>query len=194
MKHFQIIYDSFDTLGICPSLLHQSYPFNEKTLKVYCSYWLATTLFCVYFWRNTNDVAERLDIAYRISVEILIIIYYTIFWFKMGEFFQILDMCEKIIDKSKRASINDIHRLRCTKFSFQLVILGSKYLNSKSFYNKIGEQIQKWSEILYLGIMKISLPVLILPKIMISIYMYMTMHWMCFSWENDAIELPFQMW
>lgn len=101
MKHLQIIYSRFEMLGICPSLSHQKYPFNEKTLKIYFGYWLANILFCVYLVRIAHDFAERLDVAFRISVIFLITVYYTIFVVDMEKFFQIIDMCEKIIDKSE---------------------------------------------------------------------------------------------
>lgn len=78
ITHLQIIYDSLDILDIYPSVSHQKYPFNLRTIKVYLSYWLTNISLCVYFSRDARDFVERLDIVFRISLAFL-------FWFSNNQ-------------------------------------------------------------------------------------------------------------
>lgn len=101
MKLFQIVCNSFEVLGIHPRQLNQKYRLNVKILKIYVLYCINTILIGVSLFHNDHNFEEYADTIFRISLSILFTICYTIMIFKVRKFFSILDMCEKIIDKSK---------------------------------------------------------------------------------------------
>lgn len=64
-----------------------------------------------------------------------------------------------------------------------------KYPALKSSYIENNQQIEKWSEIIYLIVAKMTPIAFILPKFIVSIFIYFTT-----NLENDAFELPLPMW
>lgn len=102
MKHFRSVCNSFAILGICPNLLQQKYPFNIKILMVYLYYSLTIILCCVYVSQTVHRNFEELsDLIFRISVLCLLVAVYSVFVFKVKNFFHILNTCDEIVDKSK---------------------------------------------------------------------------------------------
>lgn len=68
-------------------------------------------------------------------------------------------------------------------------ILGIKYSESKTIYNETNQLAEKLSKIIYLVIVKISIPCLVLPKIIVCFIAYYAT-----DSGNDAFELPLPMW
>lgn len=102
MKLFRSISNNLAILGICPSLLHQTYPFNAKMVIVYLCYWLQIILHSIYLSRIAHTIEDCSDLIYRISMLLLVVVSYTIYMTNVGKIFGVIDMCEKIIDKSKK--------------------------------------------------------------------------------------------
>lgn len=60
---------------------------------------------------------------------------------------------------------------------------------SKTKYDKINQKIEKWCKIIDFVTVKVSPPTVILPKLTISFFNYLTT-----DAGNDAFELPNPMW
>lgn len=101
MKHFQSVYNTFAILGIRPNQLQQKHLLNCKIFVVYIWYILIIVLECVSLFHRTYSFEEYTYIILTLAVAFVIITCYTLIIFNMTKLFQILDRCEKIIDKSK---------------------------------------------------------------------------------------------
>lgn len=71
----------------------------------------------------------------------------------------------------------------------KIYILGSKNPPSKVLYDKTNGKIEKWSKILYFLMVKLTPMSWLLPKVIISLFLYFTT-----DLGNDALELPSPMW
>lgn len=61
---------------------------------------------------------------------------------------------------------------------------------SMPFYDKIDQRIEKWSQIIYFLITNITVSVLIMPKVLTSVYVYFLKD----PSENYELELPLPLW
>ena len=66
--------------------------------------------------------------------------------------------------------------------------IGKDNVESKLVYENLHGKIEKWSQILYLALVKVT-PVIFIPNIILSFYLYFTT-----DLESDAFSLPFPMW
>lgn len=183
---FQSVHKILGILGFFSSQSHQKYPINARTLSVYLWYWLDIILFYMHLSQNAHNFVGYFDLIFWISALFLNTMFFTVFMFNVEKLFQILDMCEKIIDRSKSIDmswiINDILSL--------WNISGLKNSASPTFCDEIDQRFEKWSEIVYFSLMKVTPAVAFVPKILVSIYVCLAIN----SWENDALELSFPMW
>ena len=68
-------------------------------------------------------------------------------------------------------------------------ILGLKNPSSKVLYEKTNRSVEKWSKIIFFVMVKITPIAWLLPKVIISLFLYFTT-----DLGNDALELPSPMW
>lgn len=76
-----------------------------------------------------------------------------------------------------------------TFHTFSFKYLGLKYRASKDIYEKNDKFIEKLSEYLDFAIVKVSLPLIMLPKCIGSYFTYLTT-----DSGSDSFELPIPMW
>lgn len=67
--------------------------------------------------------------------------------------------------------------------------IGLKYSKSKKMYEKTNRLVEKWCKIAYFVIVKMSVPGFILPKALVSLFIYYTT-----DSGPDAFELPIPVW
>lgn len=70
-----------------------------------------------------------------------------------------------------------------------MIILGAKNPSSKLLFDKTCRKVEKWSEIIFLWMVKITPIAWLSPKVIISFFLYLTT-----DLGNDALELPSPMW
>lgn len=60
---------------------------------------------------------------------------------------------------------------------------------SREIYEKINKKVEKWTEVLYFGLFKVTVPAALLPNCLWSFYIY-------FSTDlgRDAFNVPFPIW
>lgn len=192
MKLFQSVCSDSAILGIRPNQLHQKYPFNAKAMKISLCYWLIIILLCLHLSKNAHSFADYSDSIHWISFVFILTVCHTILVFNVVKMFQIFDSCEKIIDKSKYIHFNESAKKKILcQITFSLKITsGMKNSASSTFYENIDERIEKWSEIIYITLMKVIPLILSVPKILYNIYVYFVIG----LDENDTLELPLPMW
>lgn len=72
---------------------------------------------------------------------------------------------------------------------FKTIFVGLEYQASSALYVKINQQVEKWSEIIYFIISKVSPQCIGLPIFIASLFAYFTT-----DLKNEALELPYAMW
>lgn len=72
---------------------------------------------------------------------------------------------------------------------FSPIFLGLENPFSKSLYIEMNERIEKISKILYFTIIKVTLPALMIPNLVVSFFLYFST-----DLENEAFILPFPIW
>lgn len=74
-------------------------------------------------------------------------------------------------------------------YQFYFIFQGLQNEASKAIYVEVNDRIEKWSQIVHFVLVNVSIPFLILPKYLVSFYLYYTT-----DMGNDAFELPLPMW
>lgn len=100
MKLFQSIRNIFAMVGVCPTESNREYLLSGRILFVYLCYVLCTTLSCIFLFYKAHNFIQYTNIAFVLSISILITIVYTLLIFKREEIFQVMHMGEKIIENS----------------------------------------------------------------------------------------------
>lgn len=70
-----------------------------------------------------------------------------------------------------------------------LFFLGSTDSKSSSFYKETDEKIEFWSNILFKALVKLTVPVILMPNFIISFFNYFTT-----DLNDMAFSLPFPIW
>lgn len=60
---------------------------------------------------------------------------------------------------------------------------------AKKLYEKTNAMVERWSELLYMGLVKISIPLVTLPFLILSYFLYFTT-----DLGSDSFLLPFLVW
>lgn len=97
MKLFQSIQKSYAILGISRG----QRPLNIQILAVAFVFCLSATSNTVLLFRGLENFSEYTDMIFAISVNMLTNIFFSNSIVNMESFFEFVDSCEKIVDKSK---------------------------------------------------------------------------------------------
>lgn len=99
VKLFQFVQNSYHILGIHP--LQQSNRFFSRKLFFTFFYWVYTTSFFGYFLLDSSDIGEYGQNFYRSMTILNATIDFSITIWQIPTILQLIEMCEKFIDKSK---------------------------------------------------------------------------------------------
>lgn len=117
MKLFQATQKNLASLGISPVEAIAKNPFNIKVLAVYFNYGIVTILYSANF-DKAQSFEECTEIAFRISVAILVSVQMTVVTLNMKKLFKFIVKCQKVVEKSE---------CYCIKYSSQRFILRHFY-------------------------------------------------------------------
>ena len=134
-------------------------------------------LFCV-----ANTFIEYTIGIYIASALTVVAICFTIVVFQIQNIFEFIEECEQITQKGKKI----YKQIVCRTTSFIFFFLEPE---SKAMYSEIDHQIEKWSQIVYIVIAKITPVCFISPIFIYSLVIYFTT-----DLGNDAFELPLTVW
>lgn len=70
-----------------------------------------------------------------------------------------------------------------------MLFAGSENAKSKPMYDETNRQVEKWCEIGYFAMVKLTPLLLILPTFIVSVFVYLTT-----DLANEALVLPFLLW
>lgn len=110
MKFFQLVQIKCSILGIAPN----QYPFNRKILMAFLLYGIAISCLSLFILRVANDFIEIANGMYQVATMIFGVVCVTNFAFRMAKFFEFIESCERIVNKSKSiwySELNPFHRL-----------------------------------------------------------------------------------
>lgn len=71
----------------------------------------------------------------------------------------------------------------------EIIILECKYSKAKKLFHKTSEQVERLTEIVFMVVVKTSTQLGILPKIIVSLGVYIFT-----ASGNDSFQLPYPMW
>lgn len=162
MALFRLIRKNFESLGIS---LHQSkHRFNTKIVFISFSHCLNCVSYFLFLFYEANTFWDYTNNIYAFSTAILIVTCFTIVIFQMRNLFELIDICEKFVDKIESQA-------------------------SKAIYDETNRQADKWSKIICLAVAKITPICMVLPQCIISLLVYSTT-----DLGYDAFELVLPMW
>lgn len=176
MKLFQSIQKSFSLLGISQNQSR----FNDRMLLAASIFSAGTTLNIVFVFTGTKTFREFTDAVYVACATAVFLICFAKIVFKMDKLFKLIDFIENIVDKSK-LKMHDEHSFGQN----YIFVIGSEHPEMKVMYIEVNRQVEKLSDIAYLVMVKVTPVCLILPKIVISVFVYFTT-----DLGYDALELP----
>ena len=183
MKLFQASLRNFAIIGIS----RNQRPFNARTLIAFACYLLANISAIVFLIYKANAFNEYTLSIFTIFVSITIAFIYGVFVIEMKKIFQLIDFCERIVEKSKQAKNKFVKTM---KFFTKFMILGSRYPKPMKIYVETNKRTEKWSMIAH-ALITIMLPLCVIPpKFWYSIWLYC----MTFGLDNDVFDLPIPMW
>lgn len=70
--------------------------------------------------------------------------------------------------------------------SFSFFALGSHHPTSKFLYGEMTEKVEKWSKIIFVALVKITVPATMLPVFVTAVVKYLTS-----ESKDDVYQLPF---
>lgn len=101
MNLFQFYQKRCAALGLRPIHSNEKFRLNRKIVVVYIFYWLNIIVNCVSLFGKASTFKQYTDYIYWLAVSSCATISYTVLIYKLGNFFEFFDVCDKIIEKSK---------------------------------------------------------------------------------------------
>lgn len=192
VKILQITQNYLAILGIESQQSIQQRPFNEENLKTLAVFSFTTISSIIYFCRAPNDFMEyNQSLCFTATVGNTMLLLALVIW-KQPEIFEFIKNFEIIVNESEL-------KLNCNFFFFQIkshckfFIKGLQKSESKAIFHKTNQQVEILSETIFYILMKVLVPCFVLPKFIISFYIYFIAITTTKS-GNVALELPIPMW
>lgn len=177
----------FQIIGVSPSnQAIRKYPFDERVLSVFLSIASYVILQCVYMFHGANSFMAQVECICSLFGAIMIFACFAAIEFRETTLFQSIGNIERLVDTSKTTSNFWNKLVYFPRFTF---ILGSKYRKSKALFAKTTCQVERLSAIVFLVLVKITVPLVVLPKFIISFVVYFLT-----NSRSDSFALPYPMW
>lgn len=168
--------------AITPPILTQC-----KNSNVSCDFRIIVSLilYCVYFFHVASSFKDYIECTTTTSAHIIFGVCYGSIVFKMPELFENIRVMEKVIEMSEQISGISCH----PSLDNNLFIGSSKHQASKALFEKTCQEVEKWSEIIFFMMMRLSLPCIMLPVCIGSFFVYFTT-----NLGNESFILAIPMW
>lgn len=187
MKIFLLIQENFAIMGISS---HQS---NTVILATAIS---SIGFGCAFIFGVAITFKVNIDSIYTNFTLIGITLVFVIFNWRVANFFDFIkDFIKDLVISSSKPSkkicefsSNQQFSL-CTSERNITNLLGLEHPASKEIHEKLNQNVENSSKLIYLVLVKVIPQCMICPKFMANLYAY----WAA-DLANDALELPFPMW
>lgn len=184
MRIFNTVQNSYAILGI--SSPNQSKKNLLLVLFIFLLYACNFVSLYVYIFYVANDFMEYIEIANWSSGSVIIFVCFVAIVFRKDKLFKAIDDMEILFEKSEP------NRLSFRTSFWKLInycLLGSEYPESRRFFLKTVQQVERVCEIVFMVLLKIQLQLFMLPKCIASYCAY-------FFTDSgaDSFQLPCPMW
>lgn len=188
MKVFQTVRRNYSILGISPT--NQSdrskCPINSRIFLISFSFG-CSVISQMWFIHLANSFAECMECIGSLSAGIIVFVSFAAIVFRKTELFECFDRVEELIRSSERISNHRWLQLNFENESMN--ILGCKSRKSNALFSKAGCQVERFSQVVFMVMMKVALQCSMLPKCVISLGIYYLT-----DSGSDSFELPYPMW
>lgn len=187
MKIFTVIQKNYAILGINNSSKQstQEDPTNKRILFGFLLFGCVIGSQLIYISRVASGFMEYMVCISSISSSALTIISFAAVVFQEHKLFECIDRMEKLVDSSETFMVWMQMQIQHYFIAFS----GCKYPQSRTFFLKINQQVERLSELIFMWVMKILLPFEVLPKSLACFGIYFLT-----DVGRDSFELPFPIW
>lgn len=185
MKIFQSSIEYLATVGVTA----QRRALNVQSLFALAVLATIVILVCGFLLCEASNFKEYTESIYVSSVSIAVIASYSMVVWKKENIFLFNDSWVKMaVARKHQRQENESNNMiiRCVLVSNNL---GSRHPASKMIYDKIIENVDKYSRFIHFVLLKITVPCFVLPKYIVCFYLYFAT-----DRGNDAFELPLPVW
>lgn len=187
LKTFELTRKFLVVLGVDKSRLSQNHPFNLLNIRIMNTFIFSciSTILYLNYSHDTIPIQEYMISLYTAFTTAINGVLYAILIWKSRKVFVLIEGIESIIQESKYKKVISYSEINWNK-KIKSSFLGLKYPESRKMYVEVNELIEKWCNIIYTIIIKFFVPILLLPKFVVSFFFYFYS-----GMDNDALELPF---
>lgn len=180
-------------MGIILQQLTQKNPINRTILLIFVSYTCNIISYCVFMYYEANTFQEYTESFYVTSTDVLVALCFANVVFRVDGFFKFIDACVEIVASSEwnlKKNLGIILFIESVQLMIKIQnVPGQQCPGSKAIYDEIDQQIEKWSEIIRLAAGKGTPICLILPKSLLSFFLYFAT-----DSGSESFLLPLPMW
>lgn len=177
MKLFEFIQKKFEILGISSN---SSKCTQEKLVMTCLIYGLSTTSSVAFLVFKANTFEEYTSNIYMTSTLIMISIFFVTLAIKKEKLFKLINNVKQFFDESEYFE----HFEHFENITYKEGILESMNPSSKEIFDETVRLVEKWSEIGYFIMAKVTPVCWIFPKAITSYYLFTT------NAGFEALELP----
>lgn len=139
MSFFQIVRNNYEILGISPDQSR----FHGRFLINFIFYWSMNIWVAVTLLSRAQNLNESVEYIYIITSTIVYTISLTILRLKQTKLFELIDICDGIVLKSKRNILRFDWVLRWKKYQFTIKFFRTRWFSTKPDSN---ERILRWNQ------------------------------------------------
>lgn len=192
MKLFQTVQADLKFIGFIRNRDgYRYYPFSMRYFSVTFIYLLEIISMFTFAIRSADSAGDYLDSIYILCVSITLFTSFTNNIFKMKKIFDFFDNCEKVCEESKfyfmLFKFGNLIRYMFLIYTLLKKQSEFKYPDQKDKLIKTKQLVELLSKVVHLLAVKMGVPGIIMPKVILSIYKYLTTDP---DTQNSVFELP----
>lgn len=191
MKLFETVQKFYRLLGLHPSQQTQNCIFNARNILVLYIFVEGFTSTAAFGLFEAKSIAEFGNAFYAFITELLCFVYFSSTMGKMTNVLELMKKSRDIIQKSEFHIKHlmfwlSLHWIRSNSELIHVDLIGMQNAQSNRIYNEMSERIEKVSEIFYFVLVKMTVPGVLLPSCLITIYNYFIL-----DLKDESFFLPF---
>lgn len=169
---FQVVVKNFDGLGINPKQAKKPNPINLKIFVGFVGLFFNALFQILHIVNEAQGFQDYIQTIYMASIGTVGFLVLATIVFKMDDFFRFIECCDDILIQAENDKDID---------EFVPHLLGVLKNTIKN--------VEKWSEIIYFVVVKLTTVCGMAPRVIVSLYFYYIE-----DLGEDSFELPLSMW
>lgn len=182
MKFLQTVRKYFQLLGIHPPPDNRTSPFNSKNAFVLCTLVLGLTTASIFGISEAKSVTDYGLSFFSFATHLSLSIHFAAAVWRITSISKLIDDIEELIERSKFKFVNKNSKIIFVK---ENVNVPGSHISSKLIYKNVIDKIEAISAI-YFGMMKFTVPAMMLPLITLTLVNYFI-----FDLKEESYILPF---